>query len=839
VIPATAAGTVGVARVDALLDDAEQYRHDAVLSQAQRTVADLVDALNREQLAVTAERAGVGPEESGLVPADIRRDRTDYRTSVAVADVRDVLAVEDDPVARREIEEETGALTEALAEIGVVRPPSVAPVSPVEVVRRYDAASEQAMRVMTAITDAVDDNMLQRQAFGSQALTEANRYSALVDSLVLAAAAEGPQALLPGEVRAAADRQAAAYRTFSDYVDRADDLLLNTDREVLLDEILEQLDRPGAAPAPLPVSAAEWADTVNPTAGALSSLARGFTGRQIVGATRAGDEARERALVEAVLISLLLVGGLVVTVLVGETIARSLRRLARNAGAIAETDLPEALRRIRTDGPDSVTEVATVGVATRDEVGRVARAIDELNQQAVTVARDHERDRRANDDSHRLLANIARRTQSLVERQVALLDRLETDEDDPEQLSHLFRLDHLAARMRRNTDNLMVLAGGDIGGRDPGGEMRLVDTLRAALSETEQYERVDIGVPYDATIAGSVARDVVHLLAELVDNATVFSPPASRVTVHAERRPFDGVRITVTDRGLGMSPEVLAEQNATLAHPAAVSADTPRHMGLFVVSQLAHRHGIEVTLAARPEGGTVATVDVPEAALAEDVTAGRPGRGVTLSAGTGPASGYGARDRYAARVQLAEHSPAVEHTPVIEPPPVEHRPAAERATPSPAAPSLAPSPAPSPAPSLPVAPGASAAPADPLFGPVELRDEETPIYASLSAWFRPDATGERAGTVVNGSDAYATAADAGWSAAAAVAARRHTELTAAGLPRRRAMTALVPGNAAEAGDEADAGAARDPDTVRERLAGYQAGLRAARHARLRSENRGA
>ncbi|MGF1647683.1 MAG: ATP-binding protein [Kineosporiaceae bacterium] len=806
VVPATVAGVVGAARVDSLLDDAERYRHDAVLSQAQRTVADLVDALDREQFTVTAGRAGVDLTTAGLVPAEVRTARTQYRTSVAVADIRDALAVEDDPVARAEIAEETRALNNTLLALGTVRPPSTAPVPLVEVTRQYDAAAAQAMRVMSAITGAIDDNGLQRQAFGSQALTEANRYSTLVDALVLAAASEGAQALRPGEVRAAADRQAAAYETFAAYVDRADDLLLNTDREVLLEQVLAQLDDPAAATGPLAVSAAEWAETVNSTAGALSSLARGFTGRQIVGATRAGEEARERAVVEGVLVAFLLAGGLALTVLVGETIARSLRRLARNAGTIAETDLPEALRRIRTHGPDSVTEVTTVGAMTRDEVGQVARAIDELNQQAVSVARDHERGRRANDDSHRLLANIVRRTQGLVERQVTLLDRLETDENDPDQLAQLFRLDHLAARMRRNNDNLMVLAGADLGGRGPASDLRVVDTVRAAVSETEQYERIDVAVRSDGMIAGGVARDIVHLLAELLDNATVFSPPESRVLVAAARNPGDGAQVTVTDRGIGLAPDALAEHNATLARPAGISAETPRHMGLFVVSQLAHRHGIRVSLAPAAGGGTAATVEVPEAAFV---------------AGAVPALGRAGTGERPSRTERA--APPRDDRPVPEPP------AGPR--PSPGHPARQPSTASARPPASIFSAGA-----DPLTSPAETTEgseENAPIFASVSAWFRSDPGSARASTAP-GAGAYASAADRGWSAAAAVSTQQHTELTAAGLPRRQPMTALLPGTA---DPESDPGASRDPDAVRGRLAEYGAGLQAARHLRQRSEPR--
>ncbi|MEV0271040.1 ATP-binding protein [Hamadaea sp. NPDC050747] len=220
-----------------------------------------------------------------------------------------------------------------------------------------------------------------------------------------------------------------------------------------------------------------------------------------------------------------------------------------------------------------------------------------------------------------IVVNLARRSQSLVERQLKVVEELERDERDPERLAALFRLERLTARMRRTNENLLVLAGGSARrrGREP---VPLAALVLAAVSENEQYQRVRAEVEDGVQVSGVVAADLVHLLAELLENAVGYSPPSSVVRVTGER-VARGARVTVTDQGIGMRSEVQRELNALLADPPEVDASVTERMGLVVVGHLAARHDLRVTLA-EAAGGVRATVELPEAVLEprkRDVTA--------------------------------------------------------------------------------------------------------------------------------------------------------------------------------------------------------------------------
>ena len=221
-----------------------------------------------------------------------------------------------------------------------------------------------------------------------------------------------------------------------------------------------------------------------------------------------------------------------------------------------------------------------------------------------------------------MFVNLARRSQILVDRLIGHLDRLERGEEDPDRLAELFQLDHLATRMRRNDENLLVLAGADSTRiqRDPA---PLSDVLRAAQSEVEHYTRIEFGViDRDIEVASHAVNDLVHLVAELFDNATAFSPPDSTVIVEA-RRVGDRAVLYVEDHGIGISPEQLAELNERLATPPMVDVAVSRMMGLVVVARLAARHGVKVELRPAPERGTVADVLLPTPVLVPRALAGR------------------------------------------------------------------------------------------------------------------------------------------------------------------------------------------------------------------------
>jgi len=212
-----------------------------------------------------------------------------------------------------------------------------------------------------------------------------------------------------------------------------------------------------------------------------------------------------------------------------------------------------------------------------------------------------------------IIINLARRSRLLVGKQLRLLDQMERDERDPDRLAALFQLDHLAARLRRNDENLLVLAGGQARRRPSSSEesdgITIDDIVLAALSEIEAYQRIRCDVEVPSTVSGHVAPDLIHLLAELFDNATAFSPPDSPVKVEA-RVSSEGVELTISDEGIGLAPGFLMETNNLLRTPPDLDVPASERMGLVVVSHLAARHQVRVTLESSA-AGTTAVVRIP------------------------------------------------------------------------------------------------------------------------------------------------------------------------------------------------------------------------------------
>ncbi|TVT13532.1 hypothetical protein FNH05_37635, partial [Amycolatopsis rhizosphaerae] len=268
---------------------------------------------------------------------------------------------------------------------------------------------------------------------------------------------------------------------------------------------------------------------------------------------------------------------------------------------------PEAVQNIQ-EGREQSAAVQPVAVGTTDEIGEVAKAFDEVHSQALRLAIEQAGMRTAYSS---VFINLSRRSQSLVQRQLQLIERLERDEEDADQLATLFQLDHLATRMRRNNENLMVLSGAEPGRRS-GQPVSTTDVLRAAASEIEQYQRVVVQTPPDARIVGYAASDLMRLVAELLDNATAFSAPETQVTVSTRVSDDRGLLIDIIDKGIGMNESEVAEANARLHENGTIDLATSRRMGLFVVGRLAGRHHIGVELhGGKDIVGVRATVTVP------------------------------------------------------------------------------------------------------------------------------------------------------------------------------------------------------------------------------------
>ncbi|KUN78117.1 nitrate- and nitrite sensing domain-containing protein [Streptomyces griseoruber] len=304
------------------------------------------------------------------------------------------------------------------------------------------------------------------------------------------------------------------------------------------------------------------------------------------------------------------VASLVISVRIGRGLVVELVSLRNSALEIARRKLPEAMRRLRAGDEIDIRAEAPPGPAAEDETGQVAEALTTVHRAALRAA--VERAELASGISG-VFVNLARRSQVLVHRQLSLLDSMERRSDDPDELSDLFRLDHLTTRMRRHAESLIILSGAA-----PGRAWRLpvslTNVVRAAVSEVEDYARVEVRQLPETSVVGAAVADLTHLLAELVENAAQFSPPHTRVRVTGE--PVgNGYAVEVEDRGLGMGKETLAEANRRIAQSEALDLFDSDRLGLFVVSRLSARHGVKVHLRTSPYGGTTAVVLLPTALL--------------------------------------------------------------------------------------------------------------------------------------------------------------------------------------------------------------------------------
>ncbi|MCK9931522.1 nitrate- and nitrite sensing domain-containing protein [Frankia sp. Mgl5] len=351
--------------------------------------------------------------------------------------------------------------------------------------------------------------------------------------------------------------------------------------------------------------------------------------------TLRADAWARTALIGGFIIAITL-AAVLLTMAIAATMTRPLRALRDGAHDVAHERLPRIIEQLQTAGVGQVdTRIHSIGIRSKDEIGEVARTFDDLQREAVRLAAEQAVLRRS---VNTLFLSLSRRSQSLIERQLALIDRLERAEENPAQLENLFRLDHLATRMRRNSENLLVLAGTGPG-RRRATPVSIAAVLQAAIGEIEQYQRIQIVEVVDARITAGAVNHVVHLIAELLENAAQFSPPHRPVEVVARRSPDGGMVVSITDRGLGMPPAEIAAANERLAHPPLFDFSIAERLGLFVVARLAERHEISVRLDAASGGGVQALVALPANLLASAAVprhgeeAGAPRGGAALAAG--------------------------------------------------------------------------------------------------------------------------------------------------------------------------------------------------------------
>jgi signal transduction histidine kinase len=291
----------------------------------------------------------------------------------------------------------------------------------------------------------------------------------------------------------------------------------------------------------------------------------------------------------------------------GRKVTRDLGGLNDSVRGMADERLPRVVERLRRgDDVDVDAESPPPATSTIQEVSRIAESFGTVQAAAVSAAVDQAQLRKGVNE---VFLNISMRNQSLLHRQLGMLDSMERRTSEPGALADLFRLDHLTTRMRRYAEGLIILSGA-VPGRGWHDPVPAVDILRAAVAEVEDYVRVDVTSESDDLIAGNAVSDVIHLIAELIENAAAFSPPNTRIEVRAER-VGTGLVAEVEDRGLGMSPDELDDVNARLASLPEFDLAHSDQLGLFVVSRLAARHAIKVSLRRSVYGGTTAVVLMP------------------------------------------------------------------------------------------------------------------------------------------------------------------------------------------------------------------------------------
>ncbi len=523
--------------------------------------------------------------------------------------------------------------------------------------------------------------------------------------------------------------------------------------------------------------------------------------RNIVARARSlQGSAESSAVVTAIVTAIILLLVLLATVAVARSLVGPLRRLREGALNVATVELPERVRLLgEAQDPSISLAVAPIDVLSTDEIGQVARAFDQVHSEAVRLASNEAGLRNS---LSAMFVNLSRRSQSLIERLVRMIDSLEQNEADPERLSNLFAMDHLVTRMRRNSENLLLLAGHD-SARKRSGPVSLADVARAAVSEIEHYSRVTLKVQPGIAVTGPAVSDVVHLLAEVIENATIFSAKDTTVHVATQEPTSGGVLIEVSDSGVGIPEARLAEINWRLDNPPVIDVSVSRHMGLFAVGRLAERHGVRVRLRPRSPQGLAALVWLPD--------------GVTER----EASLYGARSwTFAAQSGLLGRETTGGYTmpvparPVAEVQPRNHR--RDVVVPEPAGTGTR---------------------------------ETAPATAATSDWFRSrtsSATATGSGSAGSWTEGWAI----GKHAAQIIAEPVRGDFTAAGLPTRVPRANLIPGSVTGATIIGDGAASRpgsgsrseaqvpttprsprsprSPDVARSRLGGFQRGARRAK-----------
>jgi signal transduction histidine kinase len=481
------------------------------------------------------------------------------------------------------------------------------------VARAYHAVIQALIDALRLVPQRTSDAEGTRQLTALDALLRANEESAL-RGMALIAAAVNPQT---GQVLLV-DATSRAEQFVERFVEQADIGQAGEVVGVEQGDAGRQVDAVAAAlpgvhgPAAVTAYAARALAAVDVQSTLRRAAQDQVTGEIARAAAARAAGARTGAWTAGAGTALLFLVVAVLTALLSRSIVRPLRRLTRGASAVAELAGAELARVRDAEQPDDEQppRLPAIEVGSADEVGELARAFNQVQAAATQLV---ERQMVSRRNVSLMFTNVAQRTRNLVARQLAVVDELERGEQNAELLANYYRLDHLATRLRRTAENLLVLASAREEARIKR-PTELATLLRAALTEIEDYQRVRFGTLCEVVLHPGPASDLVLVFAELLENATSFSPPESTVDVTALLRA-DGTHceVSIADRGIGLSPQRMAEENQRLVERERLDIAPTNVLGLFVVGRLARRHGLRVTLSPTPGGGTTATVVVPSA----------------------------------------------------------------------------------------------------------------------------------------------------------------------------------------------------------------------------------
>ena len=613
-LPVVAATTLGGMRIGTSLENIDQLDKMQLLTEMTRQATELADALQVERDKSAGPLAGSGnsKDDANVVAPREATDRAKLSFNQATGDIQGQDAT---MAGVRATVLEIGRQLNTLNEIrGNAYQDGD---NSARTVTSYNQLIKSLLDLSQDMAQATSNPEMIRSTRALAAFSSAKEYASIQRALVSAGLAHkgGPELSTNDRLagRNAEDSEKAARDRFSQiYTNNAGALTRgldgNNDEIKAAVAFAHRAFASGSGIRSQDYRYLDWYDSDTVKIDEMSRIETTLLSEMEQKSRELRNQATQEAILSGALILLVLGVSLVGAFVVARSMVRSLRRLQDTAQKVAQDRLPELVKQLSESDPQDVdTSVESVGVHSRDEIGRVAAAFDDVHREAVRLASEQALLR---GNVNAMFTNLSRRSQGLIQRQLSLISELESREADPDQLSSLFKLDHLATRMRRNGENLLVLAGEEPGRRWTR-PVPLVDVLRAAASEVEQYERIELNAVPQTEVAGRVVNDLVHLLAELLENATSFSSPQTKVKVTGHALPDGRVLVEIHDTGIGLSPEDLSSINERLASPPTVDVSVSRRMGLFVVGRLSLRHGIRIQLRPSDSGGTTALVMLP------------------------------------------------------------------------------------------------------------------------------------------------------------------------------------------------------------------------------------